>query len=374
MTRRVVHVSSVHRAEDNRIHYKECASLASAGWEVSLVMPGTSRPPAAPGVDLHLVTPPRSRVERAVRTAREVFRVARSLRPDIVHFHDPELLPFAVPLARDGITTIYDVHEDVADTVAYKTYIPRALRPAVAAITRRVERWGVSRVSALVAATPAIAERVAVGGRPVVTVQNYPRLEELEAPDRSAAVPVGGPRLAYIGRISRARGAVTMLDLLTLLPSDVELDLAGETTPANLLDELKGHPAWARVRAPGFVDRPGVSRILAGASIGLILLAPERNYLDSYPTKMFEYMAAGIPVVASDFPLWRSVVERAECGLLVDPSSAGAAAEAVRWLLEHPHEARRMGTSGRRAVEAEFNWAHEARKLVALYDQLVPRA
>ena len=104
--------------------------------------------------------------------------------------------------------------------------------------------------------------------------------------------------------------------------------------------------------------------------IGLVTLAPRPNYLESYPTKLFEYMASGVPVVASDFPLWRKIVEDAGCGLLVDPQKPEAIAKAMDWLFEHPNQAADMGAAGRRAAHRTYNWQSEADKLLALYEKM----
>jgi glycosyltransferase involved in cell wall biosynthesis len=82
-------------------------------------------------------------------------------------------------------------------------------------------------------------------------------------------------------------------------------------------------------------------------------------------------MAAGLPVIASDFPLWREIVEEAGCGLLVDPKDPQAIADAMQWILDHPEEAAEMGRRGRAAVEARYNWEAESAKLVSLYRRLL---
>ena len=82
-------------------------------------------------------------------------------------------------------------------------------------------------------------------------------------------------------------------------------------------------------------------------------------------------MAASLPVIASDFPLWRQIVDGAGCGLLVDPLDPKAIAGAIQWLLDNPHEAEAMGRRGRQAVATEYNWDRETRKLVALYNRML---
>jgi glycosyltransferase involved in cell wall biosynthesis len=105
----------------------------------------------------------------------------------------------------------------------------------------------------------------------------------------------------------------------------------------------------------------------------LVVLSPVPNYVQANPTKMFEYMAAGIPVIASNFPAWATIVNRHECGLCVDPESETAIAAAINWIMEHPAEAARMGANGRRAVERLYSWEAEREKLLALYEQLIGR-
>ena len=118
------------------------------------------------------------------------------------------------------------------------------------------------------------------------------------------------------------------------------------------------------------MSRGGVKELLNSARAGLVLLHPRINYVDALPIKLFEYMAVGIPVIASDFPLWRTIVDGANCGILVDPMKPEQIAKAIDWLLDNPREARKMGERGRRAVLERYNWSLEEKKLIELYDKL----
>jgi glycosyltransferase involved in cell wall biosynthesis len=157
-----------------------------------------------------------------------------------------------------------------------------------------------------------------------------------------------------------------------LLQSPARLSLVGSFSEPALEREVTAYPGWTRVDAHGHLGRAGVQRAMARAMAGLVTLHPVVNYLDALPVKMFEYMAAGLPVIASRFPLWQEIVEGNGCGVCVDPGDPAAIAAAIDHFCRHPQLARRMGENGRRAVHTRYNWRGEADKLAAFYDRLSP--
>jgi glycosyltransferase involved in cell wall biosynthesis len=176
-----------------------------------------------------------------------------------------------------------------------------------------------------------------------------------------------------VGGIVNIRGAKEMVIALEYLRdiSGLKLEMAGEFSPDGFDNELRVLLAWSLVNYHGHIGRSEVANLLGGVRAGLVVLHPVINYIDALPVKMFEYMAAGLPVIASDFPLWRQIIEGAQCGLLVDPMCPEAIADAMRWILVHPIEAEAMGRRGRKAVEEKYNWNHEADKLIDLYKKLL---
>jgi hypothetical protein len=146
--------------------------------------------------------------------------------------------------------------------------------------------------------------------------------------------------------------------------------LAGEFASAAEEADARARAGWQRTEYLGWIDRTGIARLMANACAGLVVLHPNRCFVDAYPIKMFEYMAAGLPVVASDFPLYREILEDGRCGCLVPPADPAALARAIEWIFDHPAEAREMGEHGRRRVERLYNWQVEREKLVSLYRRL----
>ena len=365
---RIVHLTSVHPPDDVRIYVKECQTLAAAGFDVTLVAPGEPRPPSD-GVRLVAVRRPGSRLRRVTRTAIAVYRAAVRRRADIYHFHDPELIPVGLLLKLGGSHVIYDVHEDVPRQILSKLWIRPTLRKPVAAMAAAVERVAACALDGIVTVTPAIAARFPAAK--TVLVHNYPMLSEMAR--RPVQIPYRErpPVVVYIGSLTAERGAHELVRAMGLLNprNDTRLILAVRVSP-ELEAALAAESGWDHVTATEWLSRAAVADLLGRARVGIVTFLPVPNHVSAYPTKLFEYMAAGLPVVASDFPVWREIVERAGCGVLVDPEDPAAIASAIDRLLADPVAAEAMGERGRSAVQDRFNWETEAKALVAFYGRL----
>jgi glycosyltransferase involved in cell wall biosynthesis len=307
-----------------------------------------------------------------IRGVWNVYREAVRLDADLYHFHDPELLPVGLLLRMRGRVVVYDVHEDVSEDIARKHYIPKGFRRLSARAVSLIETLSARLFSAVVPATPTIARRFASRHLRKVVLSNYPVLEEFHAAD-PVAWPCRSPAIAYVGVMSRDRCIVEMAQAMSLLPEGLQasLKLVGNFSPPSLVEELSVLKGWNRTQVMGILDRPGVARVLADVRAGLVVLKPTPAFLASIPIKMFEYMCAGIPVIASNFPGFAEVVDGAKCGLLVDPGDPRAIAQAIEFVLTHPDEAEEMGERGREAVVTKYNWASEERKLIQLYGTLL---
>lgn len=368
---RIVHLTSVHSHRDTRIFVKMCRSLSAVGHEVHLVVPRVGVPEieSCDGVFIHSIIPPKNRVSRMTATVKKVLNAAAELDGDIYHFHDPEFLPRAPKWQKKlNKPFIYDVHEDYRIKMSEKEWLPRILRPLIKLIFGKIEDMNAARLSAIVVATPSIESRFPM--HPMVTrISNYPLRDELFTEKYEEHRKTG--LFTYVGAITKLRGAVEMLEALHLAEPEAKLSLAGVFSPESLRAELMSLPAWSRVEYCGSLERGKVKTLLAEAFAGLVLLHPTPAYTVSYPIKLFEYMSAGIPVIASDFPVIRSIIEGAGCGLLVDPQDTRGVAKAMNWLITHPDEAAKMGGRGRREIIEHYNWENEFTKLQELYKNVL---
>jgi glycosyltransferase involved in cell wall biosynthesis len=296
--------------------------------------------------------------------------IAAALRHDaaLYHFHDPELIPGALLMRLLGKRVIYDVHEDLPRDVLSKDWIPDGLQRAVSLTASGLE-WIASRTfSATVAATPTIAARFPPAR--VTLVQNFVRDSEFSA---EQGVPLEARRaVAYVGSVTPERCAFEVVEAIARVARpDIHLIIAGEMSPAWLEKALAASPGWSRVDYRGYLDRAGVRRALAEARVGLAIFHPYQSYMESQPAKLFEYMAAGLPVIAADFPRFRAIVEANGCGICVPSQDPAAVAAAIDRLIEDPAQASEMGRRGRELVERFYNWESESRSLLGLYERVL---
>jgi glycosyltransferase involved in cell wall biosynthesis len=363
---RVAHLTSVHPRSDVRIFLKECRTLAAAGFDVSLIVADGQGPAVVDGVRIVDVGPRSGgRAGRAVLTAARVFAAARRLQADIYHFHDPELLPWGLLLRFSGARVVYDAHEHLPDNILSKHYLSDALRRPVSLIAGRCELLAVRGLSATVAATPYILQRLRRVRTLSAGVYNFPLESELSA---TASWNSREAQACYVGGISVNRGVREMLAAAERCQTRIVL--AGPLWDGLTLQQAASMPGWSRVDYRGVLPRDQVAGLLRRSRVGIVTLLPTPAHINALPIKMFEYMAAGVAVVASDFPLWREIVGGTDSGLCVDPSDPAAIAAAVDRLASDAEVGARCGGNGARAVAGEFNWSTQARKLLELYQQM----
>ncbi|MEO5376483.1 MAG: glycosyltransferase family 4 protein [Magnetococcus sp. DMHC-6] len=365
---KICHVTSVHPRADSRIFLKYCRSLAQHGFECHLVVvdPFSGM---LDGIHVHgLSIPVGGRLQRMTKNCWKVYRKALALDADIYHFHDPELIPYGLLLRLQGYRVIYDAHEDVPADILGKKWIPSGLRSLISFTFKLLENFSARRFSAVVGATPFISERFQKIGCRTINVNNYPLQNELKLSSQHHTEN-REPVVCYVGMVSELRGIFSMLEAID--QSGVDILLAGPFDHGKLRDQLTQLPGWKRVRELGQISREAVANVMHRSIAGLVLYLPDPNHNNAQPHKLFEYMSSELPVIASDFPLWKRIIEENRCGICVNPEDPKQIAEAILRLKDNPDLVKEMGINGRRAILEKFNWEWEFQKITALYKELV---
>jgi len=367
---RITHLTSVHPADDNRI-FKLCRSVARANRTVSYVVPADSDT-LVDGVAIKAVPLSTGRLRRMLYTTWRVYRRSLKEGAQIYQFHDPELIPVGLALQLlHNRQVIYDVHENVPDTILGKDYIPGPLRKVIAATFDQFERQAAKKFSAIVTANEDISERF-MNSKRVVAIHNYAESEEFADSSHDTSRYESG--LIFHSAASKRTAFPAVVRAIELIPSTFKLKLIASGVTAGEADAAAREVPKSmahRIRAIGKVSREEMVQTCLQCAVSLVFYAESRNHSSIRANRLFESMAAAAPVIVSDFPEWRALVESLGCGLAVNPSSPQAIAEAIQYLLSHPAEAAEMGRRGRQAFLHSFNWTHESNRLLELYDMLV---
>ncbi len=362
--KKVCHITTVHYPFDTRIFHKECKSLLKAGYEVHLIAQHEKNE-IIDGISITGIPKAINRKDRMLNLGKIALRKAIEINADVYHFHDPELIPIGLKLKKLGKKVIYDVHEDVPRDILSKEYINDFLKGKIAKIVELYENWAAKKFDVIITATPHIKERFKKLNPNTININNFPMKNELYEPvnwDKRENT------VCYIGSISRVRGIVEIVNSLEYL--DTVLHLAGPFENETLKKEVMSLKGWKKVKYYGRIDRNGVKKILSKVKVGLVVLYPMPNHIYALPNKMFEYMSAGIPIIASNFPLWKNIVEKNKCGICVDPLKPKEIADAINFLLKNNSISEKYGITGRKLIEEQYNWEKEEKKLIEIYKNL----
>jgi len=360
---RICHFSSLHNRHDTRILIKQCQSLVSTGHDVCLIISDNEPDEVFGGVKIKSVGPPGNMLNRIFSVNDRIYKEVLKFKPDLCIYHDPELCIQAIKLISKGYEVIYDAHED-----SPRQYITNASSASIKAIIiskaiESLENYTAKRLTAILTATEGIKSRFDLLNNNVLVIKNYPVINELinykKWEERTN-------QLVYIGGLRDTRGILENIE--AGYRCAYPLKLAGVWQPKEFYSMAKAQVGWENTEFLGYLDRGQVAQLLGVSKIGLLTLYKTPNHVHSLPVKLYEYMAAGMPVICSDIQLWKEIVERHDCGICVDPLNVDEITSAVDYLMSNPIVAKKMGQNGQKAILDNYSWNAEFKKLNKLID------
>lgn len=369
-------ISSVHRWDDTRIFHRQATSLAKK-YDVELHAPADFCSRQLNGLSV-IGLPKWKKESDRIRLWWILLKRVFKSDANIVHFHDPELIPlgFIIKLFSKK-KVIYDVHEHIIADIGSKNWIPNYMKSLVTKALILLENIAVPKFDAVIYTTPSVGERYLRRSKKAVSIENYSKLDTFDEIQLRKRVS-SHKTVIYLGRVLKLKGVHQVIrafkNVIASLP-DARFVIVGDIVPKDFELELrtltKDLKLEKQIEFAGFIPHLETVEYLTNADCGVVTFLPAKCNTACLPNKLFEYMAAGIPVVASNFPLYREVVEGSKCGLLVNPDNTDMIAEAIVRILGNPEVASQMGLRGREAFKRKYNWEKEEEKLLELYGELL---
>jgi glycosyltransferase involved in cell wall biosynthesis len=368
---KVCHVISGYHRNDARVFLRQCLSLKRAGYDVSIVTNDGEPDEVLEGIPIVSCRAhwPRWKVLLAAR--RQFIEETVGVDADVYQLHSPELLPLAAPLQHLGKAVVYDAHEDLPRHLLEKEWLPRAIRRPLAFGAEHYLRRVLKRIDDVVSPHSHVVEHLQNTVGKGTLVANFPLVQPLPrmSADAFAARPTA---VCYSGTVYQHSNQEATLDALSALP-EVRYRIAGYIGDAHR-QALDLRPGADQVEYLGRINQAELRTLYTSCIAGLAIIDYKLNQggkLGSYAVnKLFEYMEAGLPVICTDYTLWRDIIERYDCGVCVAPGSVAELRSAIEYVVADRARAYRMGQNGRRAVLEEFNWASEERKYLAVFGRL----
>lgn len=366
LAKRVCHITDVHNRYDGRIFKKECCSLAKAGFEVYLVV--CDELPNEDKNGVHIISTgykPKNRIDRMLKGGKSVLNEAMKINADLYQLHDPELIMIADKLKKTGKKVVFDSHEDVSMQLLDAYYIPLFLRKPVSNIYCFFAKKRIARMDGVISVSPHIVDKLKKWNENAIMITNYPEVQPLSDTNHKI---YDRPYVFFAGGVSEQWMHDKIIEAVSGLDG-IDYVFAGPAQDS-YIEYLKTIQGWEKSTYLGVIAREEVDSWYNGAIAGMTI-----NFCSQLKgtgtlgnNKLFETMACSKPVICTDYPLWKDVVETNNCGICVDPFNIGEIRRAIQLLHKDVAKANEMGINGRKAVEEKYNWDNQSRELVEFYE------
>ena len=369
---KICHITSVHNSNDVRILKKECVSLAkNNSYEVFLVGPGTDYEYENVKV-VGCGNIPSSRLDRMVKFSKFVIKKALEIDADIYHLHDPELLRYVKLLKKNGGKVIFDSHENVLDSIKEKTYLPSIARIIFRKYFEILQKKIMPKLDGIIIVTPQMRELYEKYNDNIALIANYPFLSK--STDSEPKDDVVQNRFIFAGGVTPQWSHKEIIQAIEEI-EDVKYYIYG---PADeqYLSELKELKGWDKVHYGGKISFEKVQEEIKKSQFAFALLKGGNNTFGKEGTlgntKLFETMGNGKPVIASDFNLWKEIIEKYNCGICVDPNDISEIRKSIEAIINKTEfEYEKISNNCREIIKNKYNWEVEEKNLILFYEKMI---
>ncbi|MFI3226605.1 MAG: glycosyltransferase [Clostridia bacterium] len=355
------HLTSVHRSDDIRILKKQCVSLAKLGYDVYLVATGESFEYKKVKI-IGLGEVKSSRLIRMFKTTKLVYQKGLELDCDIYHLHDPELLPYALKLKKRGKKVIFDSHESYTDTFLEKKYIPKLFRKPISSIFDKYLKYVAKRIDVVICCYHQTQQSLVGYNENIPLIFNFPIIENVDFEYKQ------GKNICYAGGLMEQWNHQIIAEAIK--DTDVNYILMGKSTEyiKSVIEN------YENIDFKGMLKYDEVLKYYSQSQIGMCLL----DYIGQCKgtignlsnTKFFEYLMVGLPIICTDFVLWKEIIDEYNCGICVNATNSDDIKNAINYLLQNPELAKQMGENGKKAIFEKYNWGTQEEILISLYERL----
>lgn len=367
----ITHLTSVHSRFDVRIYYKLCRSSKKLG-DVNLICADGKGDKNIDGINIIDVGKFDNRFYRMWSAVNKVYQKAVLIETDIYHIHDPELLRIAIKLSKKR-PVIFDMHEDYSAVISEKYYLNFFLRYIISRIYNLYESYVLKKIHAVITVTSFLKRKILSKNNKlrVKVIHNFPIVNNLI---NRVNVNDNQFKICYAGVIAEERGIKTLVKSSELTKNNVKINLAGSFYTNKFADDLRKEPGWKNVIYQNYLDRDELDKFYQDSIIGIHIPKNNKNEFTAMPIKIFEYLLAGLPIIVSDFPFYKSLIKRKPCGLVVNPEDALEVAKAIDYLIDNRILREKFSNNGKSLILSKYNWNNEEKKLFDFYKLIVAQS
>ncbi len=374
MNIKVCHITSAHPRYDGRIFEKQCKSLQKHGYDVNIICIDNGQDEIIDGIKIYSINYYfKSKISRLFKANRLLFEKAKEIDADIYQIHDPELLPLLLKLKRNGKKIVFDSHEDWISYISEISWIPIVFRSLIVLFVKIYFNCVLKKIDLVISVSPHIVDKYKKYTDRVFLITNYPIINQQIEFDRNKFLN-GNMSICYVGTVYNMSNQESIISAVNKIDIDFKYNIIGVISP-----EFKNKLLKIDYKnKTNFIDKVPKDKLLelySNSNAGIVIFDYHSNCGDKIGTlgnnKIFEYMYSGLPIICTNFDLWRTmIVEKYNCGICVEPGNEIQIEEAIRFIFNNKEKAYEMGQNGVKAVLDEFNWKTQEIELIKLYNKL----